>query len=347
MPNSIKSNSIEMSHWLERWWYRSEERWWGLFLMPLELLMTLLVCLRQFFYKHGIFPSWRSPIPVVVVGNITVGGTGKTPLVLFLLEQLQAQGYKPGIISRGYGGKVHGCMAVTPLASPQLVGDEPLLMAMRAACPVWVGRDRPAAARALIAAHPECDVLISDDGLQHYALQRDFEIMVVDGERRFGNSLLLPFGPLREPLRRVGSVDAVVINGGEAGDWPNAYLMRLNGQRFYKLNHLAKTAMAADFKGKRIHALAGIGNPVRFFDHLRSLGLEFTEQAFPDHHQFAVADLQNVGAEVILMTEKDAVKCRGFEQENIWVLPVKAEVISGLEAKVIEKLESFYGRKTA
>ena len=336
-----------MSHWLERWWYQDKAIFWRALCLPFHFVLSLLVFLRQFFYQHGIFSSWRSPIPVVVVGNIAVGGTGKTPLVIFLAAQLQAQGYKPGIISRGYGGQAQGCMAVSPSSLPELVGDEPILMAMRTACPVWIGRDRPAAAQALIAQHPECDVVISDDGLQHYRLQRDFEIIVVDGERRFGNRLLLPFGPLRESLGRVASVDAVVINGGEADDSVDAYFMRLNGQRFYKLNHLAETASADDFKGKRIHALAGIGNPARFFGHLRSLGLDFVERALPDHHQFAAADLQIAGAEVILMTEKDAIKCRDFEQENIWVLPVQAEVVGGLEAKLIGKLESFYGRKTA
>lgn len=335
-----------MRQWLEQQWYRNKLGLWNLLGMPVDLLMAALVFLRRFFYRIGLFASWRSPVPVVVVGNITVGGTGKTPLVLFLVDRLKSRGYRPGIISRGYGGSAQAPMQVTGASSVAVVGDEPLLMAMRAKCPVWIGQDRPAVARALIASNPQCDVIISDDGLQHYALRRDFEIVVVDGARYFGNGAMLPIGPMREPLWRMRDVDAIVINGKESyrsGD----YLMCLMGERFYSLHAPKETVLADYFQGKRIHAVAGIGNPTRFFNHLRELGLEIAEHAFPDHHQFQVEDLQMPGADIILMTEKDAVKCLKFPLTNIWVLPVQAEVVGGLEDKVIEKIESFYGRKTA
>jgi tetraacyldisaccharide 4'-kinase len=336
-----------MKKWLERQWYKKDASLFGLLMMPLDLLMALLVSIRILFYKIGFFSSWRSPVPAVIVGNVTVGGTGKTPLVLFLVDALKAKGYQPGIVSRGYGGSAQTGMAVTVESSASLVGDEPLLMAMRADCPVWIGRNRPAVVQALLAANPQCDVIISDDGLQHYALQRDIEIAVVDGVRLYGNGAMLPVGPMREPLWRINSVDAVVINGGKADYLADAYLMRLNGERFYQLNNPSKTATAADFKGKAVHALAGVGNPSRFFNHLSQLGLSVVKHPFSDHHQFTWADLQIEEAEVILMTEKDAVKCRQFNLCNAWVLPVQAEVIGGLEDKVIEKIESIYGRKTA
>lgn len=347
MPNFIKNSSIKMQRWLERQWYSDQLGVWYFLLMPLDLLMRLLVLLRQFFYKAGILSSWRSPIPVIVVGNITVGGTGKTPLVIWLVEMLKAKGYKPGIVSRGYGGSARGVASVSVDADPMLVGDEPLLMAKQSACPVWIGKDRPAAAKALIEAHPECDVIISDDGLQHYALQRDMEIVVVDGVRLYGNKAMLPIGPMREPLRRLMHVDAVVVNGGKRDGAAGEYSMRLCGEHFYALHSPEKQVKADHFKNKRVHAVAGIGNPARFFNQLRELGLNVIEHAFSDHHQFQPADLQIQGAEAILMTEKDAVKCLQFSQDNIWVLPVQVKEVSGLEDKVIQKIESFYGRKTA
>ena len=310
---------------------------------PLACLFVALLSFRRFLYRIGILGSWRSPIPVIVVGNITVGGTGKTPLVIWLVKQLRACGYSPGIISRGYKGDARVPKEVLDKDIASLVGDEPLLMARRTSCPVWVGRDRSAAARGLIKAHPECDVIISDDGLQHYALQRDFEIVVVDGARMYGNQLMLPFGPMREPFSRLSSVDAIVVNGSEFGK-ANEFQMRLRGDLFYSLTSPEKTVQADYFYNKKVHAVAGIGNPRRFFSYLRRLGLDVLEHDFPDHYQFQVSDLQMPGADIILMTEKDAVKCLHFARGNVWVLPVEAEVSGGLEDKVIGKIESFYGR---
>ncbi len=325
-----------MMRWLERQWYRD-----GLcvrLLMPLSGLLGLLVSSRRFLYRCGWLASWRAPVPVIVVGNISVGGTGKTPLVLWLVDFLKSCGYHPGIVSRGYGGRVASVAEVIPHGDPAFFGDEPSLMARRAACPVFVGRDRPAAARALLDTYPECDVLVCDDGLQHYALQRDVEIVVVDGERLYGNGALMPAGPLREPLARLAEVDAVVVNGGAVAPRAGEFSMVLGGHRFYRLADQQSSATAADFAGKRVHAIAGIGHPSRFFNHLRAMGLEVTEHAFPDHHAFVGGDLQISGADAILMTEKDAVKCFGFAPAHAWYLPVNAEVQGVLGEKILEKI---------
>ena len=311
---------------------------------PFDCLFRALLSFRCFLYRVAILGSWRSSVPVIVVGNITVGGTGKTPLVIWLVKQLKARGYAPGIISRGYKGAAKATKQVLDKDSASLVGDEPLLIARRTTCPVWIGKDRSGAARALMQAHPECDVIISDDGLQHYALQRDFEIVVVDGTRMYGNQSMLPFGPMREPLNRLSSVDAVVVNGSESSSQVDEFQMRLSGDQFYALHSSEEMVRADYFQNKKIHAVAGIGNPTRFFSYLQGLGLDVVEHWFPDHHQFQAADLQIPDADIILMTEKDAVKCLHFVQDNVWVLPVEAQVSGGLEDKVVEKIESFYGR---
>jgi len=221
-----------------------------------------------------------------------------------------------------------------------------VLLARRADCPVWVGRDRVAAGRALLAAHPEVNVLISDDGLQHYRMARDVEIAVVDGMRGLGNGFLLPAGPLRESARRLNEVDAVVVNGESASPLPQAtaerYAMHLRGEVFYNLVKPQSQASASDFQGQVVHALAGIGNPARFFAHLQSLGLRAVEHSFPDHHAYRPQDLELQGA--ILMTEKDAVKCARFAPANCWVLAVSAEVDPGLGQRILDKLEKNHGQ---
>ena len=217
--------------------------------------------------------------------------------------------------------------------------------------PVWVGRDRPAAAHALLQAHPECDVLLSDDGLQHYRLQRDFEIAVVDGVRRFGNGFLLPAGPLREPPSRLAQVDAVVINGGGGGGGGGGdaqagqHRMQLHGENFYNLLNPDTTAHAADFQNKNAYAIAGIGHPQRFFAHLNQLGLKVQARPFPDHHRYTPDDLAYADADAILMTEKDAVKCLSFATEKCWVLRVDAQLDPALTQHILEIITP-YGRKT-
>ncbi|NTV94241.1 MAG: tetraacyldisaccharide 4'-kinase [Thiobacillus sp.] len=328
--------SLESS--LLRCWYAS--RGWCLLMIPLSFLFGLVVRLRRAMYALRGVPAL--PVPVIVVGNLSVGGTGKTPLVVWLVERLRRAGYRPGVISRGYGAAALVATEVGPDGDPAAVGDEPVLIARRCACPVWVGRQRRAAGLALLAAHPEVDVLVSDDGLQHYALARDIEIVVVDGRRGFGNGCLLPAGPLREPLSRLAGVDAMVVNGGESlpvRDVPT-YVMRLTPGRLYNLAEPDRVEGPERFAGRPLHAVAAIGHPERFFATLEALGLMAVRDAFPDHHPFRPSDLPGG---TVVMTEKDAVKCAGFGRDDIWVLPVDAEVSDGLERQLLEKLESHHG----
>ncbi len=325
---------------LQHYWYRVSPL--HLLLYPLSLLFGAVTALRRLLYRTGMLASVKLPVPVVVVGNISVGGTGKTPLTLWLAQQLLAAGWHPCIISRGYrnhakgGGITAREVAIGDNAGE--VGDEPLLMAQRQLCPVWIGRDRAAAARAALKAHPECDIILSDDGLQHYRLQRDAEIVVVDGARRFGNGWLLPAGPLREPVSRLHEADALVINGGT----PTApdFGMQLQGTRFFNLLSPERTCAASDFSGQRVHAVAGIGHPRRFFSHLAALGLDGTTHPFPDHHHYRPADLAFGDADAILMTEKDAVKCAAFATEKYWVLRVDAQLDPELAQLIINKVTS-------
>ncbi len=296
-------------------------------------------------YASGWLARERLNVPVIVVGNISVGGSGKTPLVIWLAQQLNALGRNAGIISRGYGGDAVVPCEVAGNADPRAVGDEPLLLARRSGCPVWIGADRVAAGRALLQAHPACDVVIADDGLQHYRLARDVEIAVVDA-RGFGNAWPLPAGPLREPIARLATVAAVVENeyrGGELEALPRRFPLRLAGARFHCLAAPEQSREASDFAGERLHAIAGIGNPERFFATLRNLGLSFAAHAFPDHHPYERADLAFAGEDTLLMTEKDAVKCAAIAPHNSWVLPVAAElepaVASAFLALVVEKID--------
>lgn len=323
-----------MSEWLQREWTRTSL--WQLVLRPLSWLFRMLSAVRRWAYRTGVFKTQRLPVPVLVIGNITVGGTGKTPLVIWMAQQLQNAGLRPGIVSRGYGGKHAAPLAVSGDSNPLVVGDEPVMIASRTKVPVYVGRDRIAAGRALLQAHPECDVVISDDGLQHYRLARDAEVVVIDGERRFGNGQLLPAGPLRESASRLGAVDAVVCNGPNGGT--DSFEMRLQPEAFRHLLDASRTAVAADFAGQRVLAIAGIGHPGRFFGQLEHMGLQFEARAFPDHHAYTPADLPGDAAGAILMTEKDAVKCRAFARPNWWYLAVDAKVDDALLERVLKKL---------
>jgi len=327
---------------LDRHWYRLS--WLSILLLPLAAAFACAVALRQALYRAGIFRSYRVPVPVIVVGNITAGGTGKTPLVLWLCDFLRQQGHAPGIVSRGYGGRGQ-TMAVKEHTPPDIAGDEPVILARRSGCPVWIGHDRVAAARALIAANPGCDIIVSDDGLQHYALQRDFEIAVIDGRRGTGNGLPLPAGPLRESSGRLARVNAVVVNGDtlpSAARVPT-FTMALEGNEFRNLLNPAFHQNAGAFHGKQVHAVAGIGNPARFFDQLQRLGLNFAAHAFADHHAYTQADLEFGDADAIIMTEKDAIKCLRFARENHWVLPVDARVDTALGRLILEKMKTRHG----
>ncbi len=311
--------------------------------MPLAALFAALSWLRKTAYAIGLLRRVRLPVPVVVVGNLNVGGTGKTPAVIWLVRALRTRGYRPGVISRGYRGDGQ-LRAVGPDCPPEIGGDEPVLIARLAHCPVWVGRDRGAAARRLLDSNPDVNVIISDDGLQHYRLTRNCELAVVSARQRFGNRLLLPAGPLREPASRLRTVDATIVNGGELPGLPvSTFAMQLVGDRFCNLVEPKKTASPHDFDGKRVHAVAGIGDPERFFAHLRGLGLSFVPHAFADHHAFRAADLDFEDADAVIMTQKDAIKCARFAPENWWALPVEARIDDTLVDLVIQKMGSDSG----
>ena len=316
--------------------WRHKGSFFYLVLVPLSWLFALVTALRRLAYRNGLMKSYALPVPVIIVGNINVGGSGKTPLVIWLVEQLKKSGYLPAVISRGYGGSARLPTSVLAETSASVVGDEPVLIASRCACPVWVGADRVAVGAALLKAHPECNVIISDDGLQHYRLQRDVEIAVVDADSMGEGARLLPAGPLREPLDRLKTVDAIICNGEKIND--AAFQMQLIGERFYNLKEASITATAADFKRKTIKAMAGIGKPERFYAHLCNLGLTFASVSFDDHHAFTAKELAEIESDILIMTEKDAVKCKPFAQLHHWVLPVVAQIDAALMPLILDKL---------
>ena len=318
--------------------------------LPLAGLFLAVSTVRRGLYRAGLLKTVMLPVPVVVVGNIAAGGSGKTPVVVWLAAALKARGFRPGILSRGYGGSAELPTCVLPDSDPGVVGDEPVLLARRAACPLWVGRDRVAAGQALLAAHPEVSVLITDDGLQHYRLGRCAEIVVLD-EAMLGNGWPLPAGPLREPLTRLAAADLLVCNGALSARLQQglppvpAVGMHLEAGFFYRLDQPAITRPASDFAGQRLHALAGIGNPERFFTTLRTLGLELVStRAFGDHHVFSREELLVPPGELLLLTEKDAVKCATFAPADTWVLPVEARIADTALDHLLERL---HGPETA
>jgi len=315
----------------ERHWYRFS--WVSALLAPAAFAFGVIVRLRRAAYRLGVFRTTRVHAPVVVVGNLVAGGTGKTPLVLWVAGELRRRGWQPGIVSRGHGAGASHPRPVPIDGDPLRYGDEPLLHAQRSGCPVWVGRDRAGAAAALLAANPACDVIICDDGLQHYALARNVEIAVRD-ERGAGNGLLLPAGPLREPLSR--PVDAWVVNGAHAA--PGEFAMRLVAAGFRRVAAPDVEVAPDELSGKRLHAVAGIGNPRRFFAQVERLGLAARTHAFPDHHPFRPEDLEFPECDLVLMTEKDAVKCRAFDNDRLLALRVDAEVDARLADLVERKI---------
>ena len=331
------------------WYGNDRAKWWhlrsiarrlvGTGLSPLSLVFRSTAAMRRKrFDKAG--KAERMPVPVVVVGNVTVGGSGKTPLVIALVEALKQQGYKPGVIARGYGGRdvrkrnIAVAVDATIDDAADHFGDEPVLTRLRTGVPVHVGRSRVEAARSLIAAHPEVDVLLSDDGLQHYALARNFEIAVFDS-RGAGNGRMMPAGPLREPLSRLAEVEAIVLNGRDTA-MPSLpagvdtlhppYRMELVPGDIYRVNDPSTKRSVESFRGRRLTAAAGIGNPQRFFALLRSVGLSFHRMPLDDHHHYRDNPFAGRNSEAVLMTEKDAVKCARFEEPRMWAVPVTAVV---------------------
>jgi tetraacyldisaccharide 4'-kinase len=319
---------------LERAWYRP--RRWLWLLWPLQALMRVLVACRRRAYRHGWLPSHRLPVPVIVIGNITVGGTGKTPLTAFVVQQLQTLGFKPGIVSRGYRSQPPFYpFSVSADTDVDLSGDEPLLLARQTKVPVVIDPDRVRGARALL--ELGCTIIVSDDGLQHYRLQRDLEIHVIDAARQLGNRWLLPAGPLREPPSRLQQIDLRVANGaatpviGEHG-------MQLRSGDLLSLDRRRQRAVA-DWRGQRVHAVAGIGNPERFFRQLEQSGVVVERHPFGDHHRFQPADLPWTDAPIV-MTEKDAVKCQQFDRDDLWYLPVTAHLSPAFVAALTTKINA-------
>lgn len=319
-------------------------------LWPLAALFWSVAGVRRVMFRCGWLRKVRLPVPVIVVGNIAVGGSGKTPVVQWLVAALRSAGYHPGIISRGYGGTVTQVTIVSADSDPATCGDEPVLLAHACQCPVAVGVDRPAAAAALLQAFAHCDVLISDDGLQHYRLHRDVEVVVVD-PATLGNRWLMPSGPLREGLSRLACADVVLAHGdvdaqivAAARDVP-IKCMRLCAEPVHRIADPLDTVALASFAGRRVHAVAGIGRPERFFAQLAAAGVEVVPHVFPDHHAFVASDLAFIADGPKIMTAKDAVKCRHFAPADTWVLPVSAHIEAGAIELILEKLT--HGREAA
>ena len=294
-------------------------------MMPLSAVYAAISGIRRFAYSRHLARSTRLPCPVVVVGNLSVGGTGKTPLVCWLAGQLIELGFRPGVVSRGYGGSSRAARLVQAADDSNKVGDEAILLARRSRVPVATGRNRPAAAQLLINAG--CDIIVSDDGLQHYALQRDCEIIVIDGDRRFGNGRLLPAGPLRESPARLERADAIVINGGDAEN-DGAMRMRLLATSAIAMKYGTPKPLR-EFSGQPAHAIAAIGNPQRFFTMLRAVGISVVEHALPDHAKLGIDDISFPDDLPVLMTEKDAVKCRDIAGPHHWYVPVSVAFAAG------------------
>lgn len=309
-------------------WY-GHSAWTGL-LRPVSALYGLLAQRRREHFLQHPEQRYRASVPVVVVGNLTAGGTGKTPLTLALAKTLQAKGYSVAIASRGHGGKeAQYPLEVQADSDPALCGDEPLLLARHAGCPVVVDPQRARAVQHIETQHAP-DLILCDDGLQHYALERDIEIVVIDGSRGFGNGRLLPEGPLREPVSRLAEADFAVINGVLVHSLPALdlplFVMQLQPLYLHNLasgEQVSPRDFRASFPGK-VHALSGIGNPARFGQALEGLGFVIMPQVFPDHHAFRPADIALPGSEPVLMTEKDAVKCQAFATDRHWYLAVEA-----------------------
>ncbi|WP_264435396.1 tetraacyldisaccharide 4'-kinase [Coxiella endosymbiont of Dermacentor marginatus] len=313
-----------------QFWYQSRS-WISQFLIPFSLLYQLAVIFRRTIYTIGLKKIRQFSVPIIVIGNVTVGGSGKTPLAIWLVNQLKKQGFRPGIVSRGYGGKNKDRLQiVTPNSDPHLVGDEAILLA-RTGFPMVVGVNRPDAIEYLLK-NFNCNIIISDDGLQHYSLSRDIEIAVIDSDRQFGNGLCMPAGPLREPKSRLNSVDFLVVK-------------QLYPVEIYQLNNPEKKINFEELHGKTIHAVAGLGNPQNFFYQLELLGAKVIKHAFPDHYFYQKKDFQFEDDKIILMTEKDAVKCKEFDDKRLFCLSVSLEVPEQFLKSFFQQVEIKIGLK--
>lgn len=314
-----------LRQWVEQHWYRKKLTGLTIFLKPFSWLFFLIITFRRFLYRRNFFKKIILPVPVIIVGNLTVGGTGKTPFIIWLADYLKQKGFHPGIISRGVGGKKNKIPVDVSLnADPKQVGDEAILLARRTDCPIVVSVDRVLAGQTLLAKQ-HCDVLIADDGLQHYRLARQMEIVMIDAAREWGNQCLIPAGPLREPLTRLREVDLVIRTGVDC---------HFVDQHFVAVIDPEKTHSLDFFAGKKVHAIAAIGHPERFFNRLKQLGMDIIPHYFPDHYLFQAKDISFSDDLPVIMTEKDAVKCEAFATLRHWYLPVDVVVTDEILAKV-------------
>jgi len=315
----------------------------SILLYPLSLIFCALAGLRRLLYKYHLLSSYRSPVPIIVAGNISVGGNGKTPLVMHLVESLKAKGFHPGVVSRGYGAKNKALkkyqqILVDISKEAQLFGDEPWMIAARTGIPVVIGTKRSQAVQYLLENHT-CDIVISDDGMQHYAMQRDYEICVIDAKYLFGNQYCLPAGPLREKVARLKEVDLLVYNGLDNKPLElyadKSCIMQLKFQSMVALNDRTKQKNIETLSGDSVHAIAGIGQPSRFFQQLKQYNIHVIEHSFDDHHEYVLDELTFSDKLPVIMTEKDAVKCQKFNLENTWYIPVTAELTEDIVERII------------
>lgn len=334
----------KLACWLQTLWYQPNLHLLLWLLVPLSLLYRAILFCRDKFYRMGLFSKYKFPIPVIVVGNITVGGTGKTPLVIHIVKVLQQRGLRPGIISRGYAGR-HSKVKSEPLwvdanSDVKQVGDEPLLLAKRLSCPIVISALRRNAVQSLLDSG-QVDIVISDDGLQHQALHRDIEILVIDGKKRLGNGWCLPAGPLRESSQRLNEVDFIVTNDPLTFDNDGEYDMELRPRGLRNGLDPSQKQDIKFFQDQTVHALAGIGFPDRFFDLLKKSGINVIPHPFPDHYAFQKKDIEFNDGLPVFLTEKDAVKCSGFMNSQHWVLSVDAAVNPLFDMRLLTRLESF------
>lgn len=325
-----------------KFWYRKSII--AYLLAPLSWIFQLSCRLRFYFY-HYLKAKQTFPVPIIVVGNLTVGGTGKTPLVSWIIHMLKEQGYNPGIVMRGYGSSLkNDAFEIVAMHSHAVaVGDEPLMLRQKADCPLVIGKNRPQAVKALLKAFPKVNIVISDDGLQHYALARDIEIAVIDGKLRFGNGFCLPVGPLRESKQRLKSVDFIVANGNAMpGEWVMGTQLGALAQR---VNNNDITQPIEAWQGKTVHAVAGVGNPERFFAALRAKGINVIAHPFPDHYAFKQEDITFNDDLMVVMTEKDAVKCRTFASDRVFCIPLEVKLQDEFKELLLRKIQS--GQKVA
>jgi tetraacyldisaccharide 4'-kinase len=319
-------------------------------LVPASFLYRFVIRIHRWMYRSGFKKSFGFALPIIVIGNITVGGTGKTPLVIALAKLLSAKGYKPGIVSRGYKAKTkYFPLFVTERSDPIAVGDEALLLRLQTNCPVVIAPNRAEAVQLLLQ-NSDCNIVLCDDGLQHHRLKRDIEIVLIDGERHFGNGFCLPAGPLREPKKRLSSVDFVIVHTNHQTDFSHdkncpehkdfliktSFTITLQPGLIYNLMH--SELKFPEKSDALIHAVTGIGNPKRFFDLLRQMGFKVIEHIFPDHYQFKPQDFSFGEDAIVVMTEKDATKCHTFAQSNYWVLPVSAHLDNNFIDSFFKKL---------